>query len=223
MKEIRTVKVVDIENAIDRSWVGQTCSLVIRPGHGQQHHEMWCELTMTGQSASMRVSNVTCNNKMLRVTNEAGEIFVFEVSKEDKYETVSSNWVGDWYTEIERQVSTGKQWLIIDSPGINKKKRIRLDSPAQDLIDLFESLVRTRTGLFPPQTFAVGEYIQEEMNERGWSLEETARRCDITEQALVEVLEGWQPINPGMAICLGEAFGVSAELFLNLQKSCKSS
>ena len=68
----------------------------------------------------------------------------------------------------------------------------------------------------PAETFSIGEYIQEEMDCRGWGLEQAAHLCDLTPEALKAIINGTQTMTPGLALSLGEGFGVSDKLFLRL-------
>lgn len=64
-----------------------------------------------------------------------------------------------------------------------------------------------------------GQYIKEEMEERGWSQRDLAFILGVSEQALNPILNGKRGISPEMAKALGEAFDVPAEFFANLQQA----
>lgn len=64
-----------------------------------------------------------------------------------------------------------------------------------------------------------GEFIQEELDARGWSQRDLAYILGSTEQAISLIVSGKRGISPEMAKALGEAFKVSAEYFANLQKA----
>ncbi|MFA5890849.1 MAG: HigA family addiction module antitoxin [Actinomycetota bacterium] len=66
--------------------------------------------------------------------------------------------------------------------------------------------------VFPP-----GEYLRDELNERGWTESEFARIIDRPAQAVSEILNGKKEITAETAVALSEALGTSAELWLNLQ------
>lgn len=72
----------------------------------------------------------------------------------------------------------------------------------------------------------VGHFIKEEMDARGWTQEDLARRLgdpfDVAMCTLELILHVHDPrvlLGVKTAQALGEAFGVSADLFLNLDKS----
>ena len=78
------------------------------------------------------------------------------------------------------------------------------------------------------EKFHPSEYIRDEMDARGWSQTELARRMggDLTMNLVaLELYLGIGPDNPGIrlgldtAAQLGLAFGVSAEYFLNLEQA----
>ncbi|MER9369044.1 MULTISPECIES: HigA family addiction module antitoxin [unclassified Mesorhizobium] len=69
--------------------------------------------------------------------------------------------------------------------------------------------------------FAVppGVFIQEELDERGWSQTDLAYILGIHPQGVNQIISGKRGISADMAKALGDAFGTSADLFANLQKS----
>ncbi|HTZ48907.1 MAG TPA: HigA family addiction module antitoxin [Verrucomicrobiae bacterium] len=64
-----------------------------------------------------------------------------------------------------------------------------------------------------------GQYIKEEVEERGWSQRDLAFILGVSEQAINPILNGKRGISPEMAKALGEAFDVPAEFFANLQQA----
>ena len=63
-----------------------------------------------------------------------------------------------------------------------------------------------------------GSFIQEELEERGWTQADLAYILGMTPQQLNPILNGKHNISPDMAIALGDAFDVAPEFFANLQK-----
>jgi HTH-type transcriptional regulator/antitoxin HigA len=68
-----------------------------------------------------------------------------------------------------------------------------------------------------PEAFAPGEYIREEIEARGWTQLDLAEILGRPPQAVSEVMTGKRSITPDMAKALGDAFGTSAQLWLNLE------
>jgi HTH-type transcriptional regulator / antitoxin HigA len=64
-----------------------------------------------------------------------------------------------------------------------------------------------------------GFYIKQELDTRGWGQRDLAYILDCHEQAVNLIVSGKRGISPDMAKALGAAFDVSAEFFLNLQKT----
>ncbi|MCC8997309.1 MAG: HigA family addiction module antitoxin [Nitrosomonas sp.] len=64
-----------------------------------------------------------------------------------------------------------------------------------------------------------GEFIKEEIDERGWSQRDLAFILGCPEQAINMLVSGKRGISPEMAKALGDAFGVPADLFSNLQRT----
>jgi HTH-type transcriptional regulator/antitoxin HigA len=71
--------------------------------------------------------------------------------------------------------------------------------------------------LVPAEAFLPGDYLRDELVERGWSETEFADILGRPVQAVSEILNGKKEITADTAIALGEAFGTSPELWLNLQ------
>lgn len=69
----------------------------------------------------------------------------------------------------------------------------------------------------PAEAFPPGDYLREELDERGWSAKEFAEILGRPVQAVSEILNGRKQIMPETALALAEALGTSAELWTNLQ------
>ena len=69
--------------------------------------------------------------------------------------------------------------------------------------------------------FAVhpGVFIQDELEARGWSQRELAFILGRSEQSLGRLLSGKASVTPATAEEFSDAFGISVDLFLNLQRS----
>lgn len=69
----------------------------------------------------------------------------------------------------------------------------------------------------PAEVFPAGEYLRDELDERGWTVTEFAEIIDRPIQAVSEILNGKKEITAETAISFGDALGTSAEVWLNLQ------
>jgi len=69
------------------------------------------------------------------------------------------------------------------------------------------------------EAFAPGEYIREELDARGWSQLDLADILGRPPQAVNEIINGKRSITPDTARGLGEAFGTSAQLWMNLESA----
>jgi addiction module HigA family antidote len=65
---------------------------------------------------------------------------------------------------------------------------------------------------FPPS-----EFLQEELEERGWTIPELARQMDCSEHYARSLVKGGHRITKLAALLLKNALGTSSELWLNLQ------
>lgn len=62
-----------------------------------------------------------------------------------------------------------------------------------------------------------GEYVREEMQVRGWSIDSLARATGIGQCRLEEIIAGKRPLTLLDCHCLGKAFGTSIRVWMNLQ------
>lgn len=72
----------------------------------------------------------------------------------------------------------------------------------------------------PARCFHPGVSVKDEMEARGWTVEELAQRMSRYEMPVeiaVAVIEGKQDITINIAFGLRRAFGTSAEFWMNLQ------
>jgi len=60
------------------------------------------------------------------------------------------------------------------------------------------------------------EFIRDELEARGWTQAEFAA---VMGRPVGELLSGHEPLSPETAIGLGEAFGTSPDLWLNLDRA----
>ena len=63
-----------------------------------------------------------------------------------------------------------------------------------------------------------GETLREDMDTLGMSPAELARRIEIPEKRITEILNGRRPVTGDTALRLGRFFGTSREFWLNLQE-----
>ena len=69
----------------------------------------------------------------------------------------------------------------------------------------------------PAEAFPPGEYLRDELEERGWTVAEFAGIIGQPVHNVSEILDAEKPISPDTALSLSEALGTSAEVWLNLQ------
>ncbi len=82
------------------------------------------------------------------------------------------------------------------------------------------TLLRTMTTIdTPAEAFSPGEYLRDELDERGWTVTEFAEIIGRPVQAVSEILNGKKEITTDTACALGEALGTTPDLWLNLQTS----
>ncbi len=88
------------------------------------------------------------------------------------------------------------------------------DGPDDETSDFFEGHQMTTHAA---EVFSPGEYLREELDERGWTQEEFAEILGKSLKQVNEVLQGRSTITISFAQALGAALGTSAELWLNLE------
>lgn len=64
----------------------------------------------------------------------------------------------------------------------------------------------------------VGELINDELMERGWTLADLAAKSGLTALRIREVVVGGSPMTKVVALGLSNAFGTSMEFWINLNK-----
>lgn len=71
----------------------------------------------------------------------------------------------------------------------------------------------------PAEVFPPGEFIREELEERGWTQEDLAEILGRSLRLVNEIIMGKRGITPDTANALGAAFGTSAQLWMNLESA----
>ncbi|MCE2988661.1 MAG: HigA family addiction module antitoxin [Nitrosomonadaceae bacterium] len=71
----------------------------------------------------------------------------------------------------------------------------------------------------PAEVFPPGDYIREELEAREWSQTDLAEIMGRTSRMVSEIISGKRAITPETARRLGDAFGTSAQLWLNLESA----
>ena len=69
----------------------------------------------------------------------------------------------------------------------------------------------------PAEVFPPGEFLKDELEERGWTQHDLAAILGRPVQAVNEIITGKRSITPETAKGLSDALGTSAELWLNLE------
>ena len=79
------------------------------------------------------------------------------------------------------------------------------------------------TQRIPAEVFPPGEFVREELDERGWTQADLAVILNKPLPAVNEIITGKKAITPETAKSLGDAFGVGAEFWLNLESAYRLS
>ncbi|MFT3821839.1 MAG: HigA family addiction module antitoxin [Rubrivivax sp.] len=69
----------------------------------------------------------------------------------------------------------------------------------------------------PAEIFSPGEFLKEELDQRGWSQQELADILDRPPRLVSEIVGGKRAITPETAVGLSKALGSSAEYWMNLE------
>lgn len=81
-------------------------------------------------------------------------------------------------------------------------------------------MTTTRT---PAEVFPPGEFLRDELDERGWTQADLAMIMGRPLSAVNQIITGKKGITPETALELSGAFGTSAEFWLNLENAYKLS
>ncbi len=73
------------------------------------------------------------------------------------------------------------------------------------------------TNRIPAEVFRPGEFLREELEERGWTQAEFASILNRSPRLVNEIISGKRGITPETAKALGAALGTSPEYWLNLE------
>jgi HTH-type transcriptional regulator/antitoxin HigA len=71
----------------------------------------------------------------------------------------------------------------------------------------------------PAESFPPGDFVREEMEARGWLPGDLAARARVSPRTVRAITTGKQAITAETALALGNAFGTSAEYWMNLESS----
>lgn len=69
------------------------------------------------------------------------------------------------------------------------------------------------------EVFAPGEYIQDELEARGWLQSDLVDILGVDKKTVSDIVAGKRSITPDMAVLIGEAFGTGPEVWLNLDNA----
>ncbi len=70
---------------------------------------------------------------------------------------------------------------------------------------------------YPP-----GDLLAEELETRGWTQAEMARRMGCARQTVTELVHARRKLTPTLAVAIGGALGTSAELWLGLEEDYRA-
>ena len=86
-----------------------------------------------------------------------------------------------------------------------------------EIVDYHNRFGGAMNSRVPAEVFAPGEYLREELEARGWSQQELADILDRPPRLVNELIAGKRAITPETARGLSDAFGTSAEYWMNLE------
>ena len=75
------------------------------------------------------------------------------------------------------------------------------------------------TDRVPAEVFPPGEFIKEEIEARNWTQNDLAKILDLSPRLVSEIIAGKRAITPNTAKRLADAFGTSAQLWMNLDRT----
>ena len=69
----------------------------------------------------------------------------------------------------------------------------------------------------PAEVFPPGEYVRDELEDRGWTQQDLAQILDRPLVAVNQIITGKRAITPETANGLASAFGTSPDVWLNME------
>ena len=70
---------------------------------------------------------------------------------------------------------------------------------------------------FPVTACPPGEYLQDELDARGWTVARFADRSGLSAQTATDIINAKVDLTPETAQAISDAFGTTAQLWMNLQ------
>jgi addiction module HigA family antidote len=77
--------------------------------------------------------------------------------------------------------------------------------------------MKNDNAIIPALVTPPGESIQDELDARGWTQRQLARKMKRPVQAINEIIRGKRQITAETALELGEALGTSAEMWIGME------
>ena len=129
-----------------------------------------------------------------------------------RYTTTSPD---DTTEVVEETALEPHERALLDDPELHgalseSLANLHLATPLDE--DLLDPSQYTPAEAFPP-----GEYLRDELDERGWTVAQFAEMIGQPVQAVSEILDARTGITAETAVSISEALGTSAELWLNLE------
>ena len=71
----------------------------------------------------------------------------------------------------------------------------------------------------PAEVFHPGEYLADELSERGWSIGTFCSLSGLRSNVVEELIKGNRNVTRLTALCLANALGVKSQTWINLQRT----
>jgi addiction module HigA family antidote len=72
-------------------------------------------------------------------------------------------------------------------------------------------------GFRPAEVFSPGEFLLDEITARDWQVPDAARALRMPEELVIAILNGRQPVTPGIALRLQRGLGIERGFWLRTQ------
>ena len=136
-------------------------------------------------------------------------------ARADPRERYTTTWPDGTTEVVEETALEPHERALLDDPELHgalseSLAKLQLATPLDD--DLLDPSQHTSAEAFPP-----GEYLRDELDERGWTVARFAEMIGQPVQAVSEILDAKTGITAETAVSISEALGTSAELWLNLE------
>ena len=110
--------------------------------------------------------------------------------------------------------------IVVVTEGDIREQAVNPSLVIKEALETGKELYReAMTDRVPAEVFPPGEFIKEEIEARNWTQNDLVEILDLSPRLVSEIIAGKRAITPNTAKRLADAFGTSAQLWMNLYRA----